>query len=104
MSGVGVDPTLQVDPKILPNRLSNLRACLQCKLIKTEVQFAEEGCDNCPNVGLSNLSSYTTPTFQGMLGCYDPQRSWVARWQRQSELLPPIHSTQSVHEASTELR
>lgn len=79
----GVEP---LDSKILPGRLQNLRACLLCRLVKTEVQFAEDGCDNCPEVRLGTVAQFTSPTFQGFVGIYKPEKSWVARWQRQSGL------------------
>eukprot|EP00808_Paulinella_micropora_P021313 g73988.t1 len=67
----------------LPDNLKNLRACLQCKLIKTARQFEEKGCENCPNLTEENIpfADYTTPTFQGMIAMMDPEHSWVARWQ-----------------------
>eukprot|EP00457_Paulinella_chromatophora_P017591 gb/GEZN01018670.1/.p1 GENE.gb/GEZN01018670.1/~~gb/GEZN01018670.1/.p1 ORF type:complete len:108 (+),score=20.90 gb/GEZN01018670.1/:368-691(+) len=67
----------------LPEGLKELRACLQCKLIKQSKQFEEHGCENCPDMKEENVphGDYTTPTFQGMIAMMDPEHSWVAKWQ-----------------------
>lgn len=35
-----------------PSASKNLRACLRCSLVKTEAQFLNTGCENCPALGL----------------------------------------------------
>eukprot|EP00462_Mataza_sp_D1_P000813 CAMPEP_0175095908 /NCGR_PEP_ID=MMETSP0086_2-20121207/4429_1 /TAXON_ID=136419 /ORGANISM="Unknown Unknown, Strain D1" /LENGTH=100 /DNA_ID=CAMNT_0016369233 /DNA_START=12 /DNA_END=314 /DNA_ORIENTATION=- len=78
----------------LPDKMQHLRACLQCKLIKTQDQFQDNGCENCPN--FQDLSTFTTPTFHGVVMMAKPTKSWVARWQRQERLVRGLYALQVV--------
>ena len=55
-----------------PDSVKRLRACLGCKIIKTESQFLQFACDNCPQPDLSNqaqrlewMESNTTDDYEG---------------------------------------
>jgi len=78
----------------IPDSIKEIRACLKCKLIKTTEQFREEGCENCPN--FTSVAKYTTPTFYGMITMLDPDRSWVARWQRSERLARGCYAIQTI--------
>ena len=65
----------------LPSSLKKLRACLKCKLVKTENQFLKNGCDNCAiNMENGGFEEYTTGNFSGLISLLEPSHSWVAKW------------------------
>eukprot|EP00916_Digyalum_oweni_P004153 GHVL01007342.1.p1 GENE.GHVL01007342.1~~GHVL01007342.1.p1 ORF type:complete len:123 (+),score=17.97 GHVL01007342.1:162-530(+) len=70
-------------PGVVPSSTSKLRACFSCGLIKTRLQFYEEGCNNCDFFPMTQSSKLvddcTTPNFEGMVAVMDLKRSWVAR-------------------------
>jgi len=72
-----------------PKANKRLRACLNCKMIKTFEQFFEEGCNNCDRLGLQGdkqrVEDNTTANFSGLVSLCDPARSWVARYNGLSE-------------------
>ena len=72
----------------------NLRACLTCKLVKTENQFCMNGCENCQvNIDTdTDLQNYTTNNFAGMISLMDPDNSWVAKWQGLVALYPGVYA------------
>jgi transcription elongation factor SPT4 len=74
---------------VVPNNVRTLRACLICGLVKTAEQFSTSGCPNC-DIGDATgdyVSSCTTPNFEGMIAVIEPQKSWVAKWQRTRNVL-----------------
>jgi hypothetical protein len=42
-----VDSASLGQASVLPTKMSGLRSCLVCKLVKNDSQFEERGCDNC---------------------------------------------------------
>ena len=36
----------------VPNSLKAIRACKRCGILKTIEQFVEDGCENCPFLGM----------------------------------------------------
>lgn len=70
-----------------PDSVKRLRACKRCKLIKTEEQFVQYACDNCPQPDKAGkgyraewMESNTTDDYDGMVSMMQPDSSWVARW------------------------
>ena len=72
-----------------PNAIRKLRACKNCRLIKTYDQFYENYCDNCahtrpesdvPGMKQDFVENETTNDFEGMVSLMQPESSWVARW------------------------
>ncbi|KAI8922215.1 transcription elongation factor SPT4 [Powellomyces hirtus] len=64
-----------------------LRACLLCGLIKSQVQFRAEGCENCEELlhmrdSQKRVATCTSGVFEGIIAQTQPEKSWVARWQR----------------------
>ncbi|KAI8464707.1 MAG: hypothetical protein J3K34DRAFT_525980 [Monoraphidium minutum] len=63
-----------------------LRACFVCRLVKTERQFIEVGCDNCRFLRMEDdgeaVANLTTPNFTGMIAAIAPRMSWAAKWER----------------------
>jgi len=70
---------------IVPAGTKRLRACLVSKLIKTEQQFVDEGCENVPELPMrgerETVLECTTTDFDGMVALMDPAKSWVGKWQ-----------------------
>ena len=60
-----------------------LRACLACKLIKSENEW-NDGCDNCQSSIeiYGGVDNWTTPSFTGMCALMDDKKSWVSKHQR----------------------
>jgi len=79
------------ETNIVPNSLKNkYRACLRCHLIKTEEQFKEDGCNNCPFFISSSWSTedFTTTHFEGFISIMNPEESWVSRWLDLESFMP----------------
>lgn len=36
----------------VPNSMKNIRACKRCGILKTIEQFVDDGCENCPFLGI----------------------------------------------------
>lgn len=71
----------------IPVKLKQLRACLLCGLVKSTDQFKRDGCENCENLlrmqgDMDRVFDCTTTTYTGLLAICQPDKSWVARWQR----------------------
>ena len=76
-----------------PPDTKDLRACLLCSLVKNTHQFLQDGCDNCPFLKLNSrkegrerMQECTSVTFEGMIAMMQPQPSWIAQWQRISDV------------------
>lgn len=67
-----------------PAGYSKLRACLVCKLLKTEDQWLKEGCGNCPGPDnikdIERVQEYTSAVFEGVLSLMHPEKSWAGKW------------------------
>ncbi len=86
-------------------RSKALRACLLCSIVQAPQEFRRTGCPNCEEVmqvryyhhmqqtgwliiiqqlkgSTERITTCTTTYFDGMITVIDPERSWVARWQR----------------------
>mmetsp|Transcript_4488 Transcript_4488/g.9655 ORF Transcript_4488/g.9655 Transcript_4488/m.9655 type:complete len:130 (-) Transcript_4488:518-907(-) len=74
----------------------SLRACFVCRLIKSEMQFLESGCDNCQFLELegdrARTSDYTTPSFAGMISVMDPATSWASKWMHLGKYVPGCYA------------
>lgn len=58
-----------------------------CSLVKTQLQFQLNGCENCEEVlnykgDIDKILECTSPSFEGTLALLQPTRSWVGKWQR----------------------
>ncbi|KAJ3383989.1 transcription elongation factor spt4 [Lobulomyces angularis] len=72
---------------IVPKRKEKLRACMLCGLIKSHQLFKVNGCENCDEVlrlqgSNKRINSCTSGTFDGFIALMQPEKSWVAKWQR----------------------
>ena len=76
----------------VPNNLKTLRACKRCGLIKTQEQFYDDGCENCPFLdmvdNMERVNSCTTAFYEGITAVMDPRDSWAAKWIRTDNYLP----------------
>lgn len=86
----------EINDQIVPRDFKGLRACLNCTLVKTFDQFFQDGCDNCPNLELSNnkdqVNQWTTMSFDGIVSLMKPMESWVAKWQGLREMTPGCYA------------
>lgn len=80
----------------IPTNLKTLRACLRCYLIKSFDQFFEEGCENCDFLEMRDdkkrVLDVTTAFFEGTIALLEPEKSWVAKWQRFQQNLPGLYA------------
>ncbi|TNV75320.1 hypothetical protein FGO68_gene71 [Halteria grandinella] len=81
---------------VLPNAYKKLRACRECRLIKSEEQFLKDGgCENCPNYEVSDLESleeYTSANFEGMISVIIQGQSWVAKYNNLRDVVPGCYA------------
>ena len=80
--------------KTIPNSMKRLRACIECKLVKTEGQFLADMCDNCQRKfeSIEDVQEYTTANFNGIISMMDPKNSWVAKWQNLTIHMPGVYA------------
>jgi transcription elongation factor SPT4 len=80
----------------VPNSVKNIRACKRCGLLKTQEQFYEEGCENCPFLemieNIDRVTACTTAFFEGSAAVMDPQSSWAAKWIRVELYVPGVYA------------
>ncbi|KAI1799386.1 transcription initiation Spt4 [Daldinia bambusicola] len=81
---------------IPPNHWRYARACMVCSIIMTQSHFRAEGCPNCPFLDLKGspeaIEACTSSQFEGTMSCFQPRRSWVARWQRVDTFVPGTYA------------
>ena len=71
-----------------PKELKKLRACINCKLLKTEPQWLKDKvCENCGEI----RDDYLTSHFKGMIAYTDPNNSWAAKWLVKPDVIPGIY-------------
>ncbi|GAX23229.1 transcription elongation factor SPT4 [Fistulifera solaris] len=80
----------------VPLNLKTVRACKRCGLLKTQGQFYDEGCENCPFLEMTDnverVNSCTTAFFEGTAAVMDPGESWAAKWIRVDNYLPGVYA------------
>lgn len=80
----------------VPLNLKTIRACKRCGLLKTQGQFYDEGCENCPFLEMTDnmerVNSCTTAFFEGTAAVMDPGESWAAKWIRVDNYLPGVYA------------
>ena len=82
----------------VPNNIRTIRACKRCGLLKTQEQFYDEGCENCPFLNMADsmerVNACTTAFFEGQAAIMDPRDSWAAKWIRVDNYLPGVYAIQ----------
>ncbi|KAG6888626.1 hypothetical protein C0995_006870 [Termitomyces sp. Mi166 len=78
-------------------RSRQLRACLLCSIIQLPVDFRKNGCPNCEEImqmkgNSDRIASCTTTYFDGVIAVIDPEKSWVARWQRTAKYVRGMYA------------
>lgn len=68
----------------IERKYSEKRACILCKIIKTETSFLETGCDNCEErIKLKNsrqrVQEYTSSFYEGVILVFNTELSWIAK-------------------------
>ena len=79
-----------------PGGYTKLRACLKCKLVKTEDQWIREGCENCDDddnqEDPDKMQMNTTTVFEGLVSLMNPYESWVAKWNGLDNRVPGCYA------------
>lgn len=80
----------------VPTNLKTVRACKRCGILKTQEQFYDDGCENCPFLdmvdNMERVNNCTTPFFEGQAAIMDPRDSWAAKWIRTDNFLPGVYA------------
>ncbi|KAJ1336850.1 hypothetical protein BSLG_006953 [Batrachochytrium salamandrivorans] len=76
-----------------------LQACLLCSLIRPQLKFKQDGCDNCEEVLLfknntERMLECTSANYDGIIALMKPDVSWVARWQRVDKFNKGLYAIQ----------
>ena len=63
-------------------------------MLKTEIQFQDEGCENwgVVNEGNDDIQNYTTKNYSGLIAMMDSANSWVAKYQGLQPLYPGVYA------------
>ncbi len=78
MAHIGKQLSLREVGKYVPQDTKQLAACVNCKIIMQESQWAKLQ-DRCPNC---EQRVETTQDFVGMISTMMPRESWVAKWNK----------------------
>lgn len=72
-----------------PKIMKKLRACVDCKLLKSENEWLECKlvCENCGNIREDQLTS----NFKGIISFTDPSYSWAAKWLNKVNIMPGLY-------------
>jgi transcription elongation factor SPT4 len=80
----------------VPTNIRTIRACKRCGLLKTNEQFVDFGCENCPFLHMQDdpqqVNKCTTAFFEGLAAIMDPRDSWAAKWIRVDAYLPGVYA------------
>jgi transcription elongation factor SPT4 len=80
----------------VPSNLKTVRACKRCGLLKSQEQFYDDGCENCPFLDMADnmerVNSCTTAFFEGHAAVMDPRQSWAAKWIRVDNYFPGVYA------------
>ncbi|KAM0678496.1 transcription elongation factor spt4 [Binucleata daphniae] len=79
-----------------PTLSKKLRACMNCSILQTQALYKKDGCPNCTCLNLKNrtdiIQDTTSDEYKGLIGLVNPQRSWVAKWQRLNQNVPGLYA------------
>ena len=82
----------------------NLRACTTCHLIMSDAQWRQKN-RQCPNYKLRAAHPITvskTAHFTGLVSVFNPESSWVAKWNGLRDLKPGIYAVKILGEEDEE--
>lgn len=83
-----------------------LRACMLCSIVLSEYQFERTSCPNCQEImedSGASVYDYTSPIFEGLVAMVNPKRSWVAKWQRNDQMIPGLYAVQVTGQMSEDV-
>eukprot|EP00199_Chlamydomonas_sp_CCMP681_P004745 CAMPEP_0119116270 /NCGR_PEP_ID=MMETSP1180-20130426/52187_1 /TAXON_ID=3052 ORGANISM="Chlamydomonas cf sp, Strain CCMP681" /NCGR_SAMPLE_ID=MMETSP1180 /ASSEMBLY_ACC=CAM_ASM_000741 /LENGTH=129 /DNA_ID=CAMNT_0007105399 /DNA_START=220 /DNA_END=609 /DNA_ORIENTATION=- len=84
------------DPSDFVATNKSMRCCFVCRLVKSERQFIEAGCENCAFLQMDEdrvrVQDYTTPNFSGLITVMDPTTSWATKWLHLSKYVPGAYA------------
>jgi transcription elongation factor SPT4 len=93
------EPDMSGGAYIPPNQQRHMRACMVCSVVRTELQFKQQGCPNCESFlelagNKDAVDDCTSQVFDGLVTVSDTSKSWVARWQRLEGYVPGVYAVQ----------
>lgn len=72
------------------------KSCMSCSLISTASDLKANGCKNCQILSKGREHDFflecTSSKYNGMIAIFDPEKSWVAKWQHISDKVPGFYS------------
>ncbi|CAA9987197.1 transcription elongation factor SPT4, putative [Plasmodium knowlesi strain H] len=85
-----------------------MRACLSCRLLRTEAEFYQNGCSNCKFLQMAGdrhrIHDCTTENFNGFMAITTPTKSWMAQYNDLSKYAPGFYALQVVGELPESIR
>ncbi|CDO64730.1 transcription elongation factor SPT4, putative [Plasmodium reichenowi] len=88
--------------------LLKLRACLSCRMLKSESEFYQNGCINCKFLQLAGdrhrIHDCTTENFNGFMAITTPNKSWMAQYNDLSKYAPGFYALQVIGELPESIR
>ncbi|TPX36884.1 hypothetical protein SeMB42_g02473 [Synchytrium endobioticum] len=90
-------PLITSTPAALPSDKRGLRACLLCSIIQKERDFRRFGCPNCDEIlqikgSAERVEECTSSRYEGIIAMMNPERSWVAKWQRVDKFVKGLYA------------
>lgn len=81
--------------------LRSLRACMVCSIVQPAAKFTRDGCPNCEDFlelrgNQDGIADCTSSVFEGLMTMAEPERSWVAKWQRLQGYVPGTYAVKVV--------
>jgi transcription elongation factor SPT4 len=91
----------------VPTNMKSIRACKRCGLLKTQEQFYDDGCENCPFLdmvdNMERVNGCTTAFFEGQAAIMDPRESWAAKWIRVDNHRPGVYAITVIGQLDREI-
>ncbi|GAW80000.1 transcription elongation factor SPT4 [Plasmodium gonderi] len=102
------DSSKKVKNTHLEDKTVKLRACLSCRLLKTEMEFYQNGCSNCKFLQMAGdrhkIHDCTTENFNGFMAITTPSKSWMAQYNDLSKYIPGFYALQVVGDLPEAIR
>ncbi|TDZ22463.1 Transcription elongation factor spt4 [Colletotrichum sidae] len=97
------------DNYVAPGHQRYLRACMVCSIVMTYARFRDEGCPNCEEFlhlagSQDQIESCTSQVFEGLITMAQPNRSWVAKWQRLDNYVKGVYAIKVSGQLPDEIR
>lgn len=71
-------------------KLVKPKACVNCRILLSKDQFIKSGCPNCSSIDNTDGRNYecnTSSYYKGQIIYLNTKKSWIARWQKNTECI-----------------